>query len=141
MILIIGCGKLGGALAARLVAAGDDVTVVDHERRNLDANLPRGFRGTVVEGLEIDNAVLTRAGIERATSVAAVATAESTNITVADVARTIFHVPHVVVRIDEPRMAELYRQNGFEVISPTLAGVLAVEGALRGAQGGASCSS
>ncbi len=30
MILIIGCGRLGGSLAARLAAAGRDVTVLDH---------------------------------------------------------------------------------------------------------------
>ncbi|MEB3195722.1 MAG: NAD-binding protein [Candidatus Sericytochromatia bacterium] len=130
MILIIGCGRLGGSLAARLAAAGKEVVVLDHERRNLDTNLPRAFPGQTVEGLEIDSAVLRRAGIERAEAVAAVARDESTNMMAADVARQIFRVPRVVVRIDEPRMAALYMANGFEVISPMVEGTLALERAL-----------
>jgi Trk K+ transport system NAD-binding subunit len=36
----------------------------------------------------------------------------------AEVAKNVFHVPRVVVRIDEPELAELYRKQGYEVISP-----------------------
>lgn len=130
MILIVGCGRLGGSLATRMVAAGQDVTVLDHDRRNFDINLPRGFKGRTVEGMEIDNDVLRRAGIERATALAAVARDESTNMMAADVAKKIFKVPLVVVRIDEPRMAELYRKDGYEVISPIVEGSAALERAL-----------
>lgn len=130
MILIIGCGRLGGSLATRLAAAGQEVTILDHDRRNFDANLPRGFRGRTVEGMEIDNDVLKRAGIEKASALAAVARDESTNMMAADVGRRIFKVPRIVVRIDEPRMAELYRREGFEVISPIVEGTLALERAL-----------
>ncbi len=130
MILIVGCGRLGGSLATRLVAAGQDVTVLDHDRRNFDTNLPRGFKGRTIEGMEIDNDVLKRAGIERATAVAAVSRDESTNMMAADVARKIFKVGRVVVRIDEPRMADLYRADGYDVISPIVEGTLALERAL-----------
>lgn len=125
MILIVGCGRLGGSLAARLVAAGQQVTVLDHERRNFEANLPRGFKGRTIEGTEIDSEVLKRAGIEQADAVAAVARDESTNMMTADVARNLFNVSRIVVRIDEPRMAALYRADGFEVISPIVEGALA----------------
>ena len=130
MILIVGCGRLGSGLAVRLVAAGQDVTILDHDRRNFDANLPRGFKGRTVEGLEIDNDVLKRAGIASASAVAAVARDESTNMMTADVARRIFKVPRIVVRIDEPRLAELYRADGFIVISPVYEGTMALERAL-----------
>jgi trk system potassium uptake protein TrkA len=130
MILIVGCSKLGSSLAVRLASEGRAVTVLDPDRRNLDANLPRDFRGNVVEGIEIDNEALIRAGIKRASAVAAVARDESTNIMTADAARYLFHVPHVIVRIDEPRMAEHFRQQGFDVVSPILEGALSVERAL-----------
>jgi len=71
-----------------------------------------------------------RAGIEKASALAAVARDESTNMMAADVGRRIFKVPRIVVRIDEPRMAELYRREGFEVISPIVEGTLALERAL-----------
>jgi trk system potassium uptake protein TrkA len=130
MILIVGCSKLGSTLATRLVDDGKQVTVLDHDRRRLEANLPRDFRGNVVEGLEIDNEVLIRAGIKRATAVVAVSRDESTNVMAADVARLLFNVPHVIVRLDEPRLAEHYRQQGVEVISPIVEGALSVERAL-----------
>lgn len=135
MILIVGCGRLGGSLAVRLVASGQDVTVLDHERRNFDENLPRDFAGRAVSGMEIDNDVLIRAGIQRATAMAAVSRDESTNMMVADVARRIFGVPRIVVRVDQPRLADLYRQEGYEVISPILEGTLALERALVRAEG------
>lgn len=136
MILIIGCGRLGGSLATRLAAAGQEVTILDHDRRNFDINLPRGFRGRTVEGMEIDNDVLKRAGIEHASALAAVARDESTNMMAADVGRKIFGVPRIVVRIDEPRMAELYRKAGFDVISPIVEGTLALERALSRSEDG-----
>ena len=130
MILIIGCGRLGGNLATRLAAGGHEVTVLDHDTQNLDANLPRDFKGRIVGGMEIDNEVLIRAGIKRAVAVAAVARDESTNMMAADVARKIFNVPRIVVRIDNLRMADLYRSEGFEVISPIQEGTMALERAL-----------
>jgi trk system potassium uptake protein TrkA len=80
--------------------------------------------------MEIDNEVLIRAGIKRAVAVVAVARDESTNMIAADVARKIFDVPRIVVRIDNMRMADLYRREGFEVMSPIMEGTLALERAL-----------
>lgn len=132
MILIIGCGKLGGNLAVRLAQRGMAVTVLDHDARNFQANLPRDFQGRILQGMEIDSEVLHRAGIEKAEAVVCVARDESTNIMAADVARHQHRVPQVVVRIDEPRMAEVYRRNGFLVVSPVGAATDALETALVG---------
>lgn len=130
MILIVGCSKLGSNLAVRLAREGDAVTIVDPDRRNLEANLPRDFSGTVVEGPGTDAEVLIRAGIKRATAVVAVARDLSTNLMTADVARLVYQVPQVLVRIDDPRLADFYRAQGFEVISPILEGALSAERAL-----------
>ncbi|MNT86219.1 potassium transporter peripheral membrane component [compost metagenome] len=86
----------------------------------------------MVVGIEIDNEVLTRAGIREATAMAAVSRDESTNVMAADAARHIFGVPTIVVRIDEPRLAELYRQEGYAVVSPVVEGAMSVERALGG---------
>jgi trk system potassium uptake protein TrkA len=126
MILVIGCGRLGGTLAARLAEAGHEVTVLDEDRRNLEANLPRGFRGAALEGGEINQATLIRAGIARASAVVAVARDESTNVMAADVARDIFHVQRIVVRLDTPQLVAMYREAGFDVVSPVIDGALSV---------------
>lgn len=130
MILIIGCGRLGSSLAVRLAAQGKQVTVLDHDRTNFDANLPRDFAGRTLLGMEIDNEVLLRAGIQDAEALAAVARDESTNMMVADVARRVFNIKRVVVRIDNVKLAELYRNEGYDVISPILEGTQALERAL-----------
>jgi trk system potassium uptake protein TrkA len=120
MILIIGCGRLGASLATRLSQAGHEIVVVDHLRENLTQNLPRDFRGRPICGMEIDADVLRRAGIERADHVVIVSRDENTNMMSADVARHLFGIKRVVVRIDQPDCARRYREEGFEVISPVL---------------------
>ncbi|MNT83166.1 potassium transporter peripheral membrane component [compost metagenome] len=72
----------------------------------------------MVAGMEIDTDVLRRAGIEDARAVVIVSRDESTNMMVADVARNVFGIERIIVRIDQPQLYELYRSLGFEVLSP-----------------------
>ena len=118
MILVVGCGRLGASFAQRVVERGGDVTVLDYDRQNFSVHLPRDFKGRTVAGMEIDTDVLRRAGIEEARAVVIVSRDESTNMMVADVARHVFGVERIIVRIDQPQMLELYRSQGFEVLSP-----------------------
>lgn len=117
MILIIGCGRLGASLALRFAKTGESVTVLDHESRNFDA-LPRDFPGRTIEGMEIDDDILQKAGIAEARAVIACSKDENTNMMAADVAKRVFGVPRVIVRIDEPALAALYRSEGYEVVTP-----------------------
>lgn len=132
MILIIGCGRLGASLALRFAKAGESVTVLDHESRNFDA-LPRDFAGTTIEGMEIDDDVLKRAGIAGARAVIACSKDQNTNMMAADVAKRVFNVPRVIVRIDEPALAALYRAEGYEVVTPIEDAAERVERSLQGA--------
>lgn len=130
MYLIIGCGRLGASLAIRLANEGHAVVVLDHLRENFHLNLPRDFKGKTIAGMEIDEAVLRRAGIERATAVICVARDENTNMMAADVARLRFNVQNVIVRIDQPNLVEAYRASGYEVISPISEATTALEASL-----------
>ena len=118
MILVVGCGRLGASFAMRMVERGGEVTILDYDRQNFATNLPRDFKGRTVAGMEIDTDVLRRAGIEEARAVVIVSRDESTNMMVADVARNVFGIERIIVRIDQPQMIALYRENGFEVLSP-----------------------
>lgn len=130
MYLIIGCGRLGASLAVRLANEGHDVVILDHLRENFHLNLPRDFKGKTIAGMEIDEAVLRRAGIARARAVICVARDENTNMMAADVARLMFNVQNVIVRIDQPNLVEAYRNNGFQVISPVIEATNALEASL-----------
>ncbi len=118
MILVVGCGRLGASFAQRVLERGGEVTVLDYDRQSFATQLPKDFKGRTVAGMEIDTDVLRRAGIEEARAVVIVSRDESTNMMVADVARNVFGIERIIVRIDQPQMLELYRSQGFEVLSP-----------------------
>ena len=121
-IIIIGCGRIGSALAKELSVAGDDVAVIDRDTSRLKA-LGSGFNGQVIKGIEFDNNILTQAGIKKADFVLAVTPNDSINITVAMVAKRIFNVPRIIARICAPDKAYIYENLGIETINPTRLGV------------------
>jgi trk system potassium uptake protein len=115
-IIVIGCGRLGGALAEKLCRRGVEVTVVDRDPAAFERLAP-SFSGSTVTGGGIDRETLLAAGIERADGLAAVTTSDDINIVAARLARRMFHVPRVVSRLYDPRNEELYRRLGIQTIS------------------------
>jgi trk/ktr system potassium uptake protein len=125
-IIIVGCGRLGAELAYRLFQHGHDVTVIDQVDAAFD-NLHPLFRGRTVEGEVLNQDVLHRAGIERADGLAAVTNSDTLNAVVAHVARTIYHVPHVVARNFNPRWKTLHEAFGLQAVSSTTWGAQRIE--------------
>jgi trk system potassium uptake protein len=131
-VIIMGCGRVGSALAAQLAGAatsrrssaaqfavdGHDVRVVDREER-ARALLPAAFPGGFVVGNGYNRAVLERAGITGADAFIAVTSGDNSNIVGARIAKEVYRVPMVVARIYDPRRAEIYRDLGI----PTVASV------------------
>jgi trk system potassium uptake protein TrkA len=124
-ILIIGCGRVGSALAKQLLDAGHDVSVMDsdplsHERLNKDQMVTwedAGGRYTVGTALEIDG--LVEAGIEQADVFIAATSGDNTNLVIAQIAQRRFRVPRVVVRVADPARAAWYAEQGLHTICPT----------------------
>jgi trk system potassium uptake protein TrkA len=117
-VVVVGCGRVGAELAYRLFQKGHQVAVIDQVASSFD-NLPEDFRGRTIEGEVLSQDVLRRAGIEQAEGLAAVTNSDSLNAVVAHVARTVFHVPQVVVRNYHPRWRALHEAFGFQVVSST----------------------
>ncbi len=97
-VLIVGCGRSGSALAARLDAEGETVGVIDCDG-DTRTRLPVSFAGTFVTGDAVHRSVLEEAQIEQADAFVSLSSNDSLNIVVARIAREIFHVPHVVGRL------------------------------------------
>ncbi len=116
--VLVGCGRVGSQLAARLSLEGHAVSVVDRDPEAF-SKLGPSFRGQRVEGVGFDRDVLVAAGIERADGFASVTSGDNTNVVSARIARHIFRVPRVVARIYDPRRAGIYRRLGIQTISPT----------------------
>jgi trk system potassium uptake protein TrkA len=125
-IIVVGCGRLGADLAHRLFQRGHDVAVIDQVAAAFD-NLPPLFRGRTVEGEVLNQDVLHRAGIERANGLAAVTNSDTLNAVVAHVARSIYHIPHVVSRNFNPRWRPLHEAFGLQVVSSTTWGAQRIE--------------
>lgn len=118
-VVIMGCGRVGAALAAMLDHDGHEVTIMD-----LDAGqfrrLPADFRGASVVGNAIDQDALRSAGIEHADAFAAVTQGDNRNVMAAQIAKRIFGVPRVLCRIYDPIREEFYHSLGLETVSPTI---------------------
>ena len=83
------------------------------------SNLDRNFNGNTLQGVGFDEDVLVRAGVEEADVVAAVTQSDNSNLMVIEVARRIFHVPHVIARLYNPARERAYMQLGLDYVCGT----------------------
>jgi len=124
-ILIVGCGRVGSAVARRALEQGHDVSVLDrdplsHERLEREQTRTwedAGGRFTVGTALEID--AMIEAGIQEADVFLAATRGDNTNLVIAQIARRRFDVPRVVVRVADPARAAWYAEQGLHTICPT----------------------
>lgn len=115
-IVIMGCGRVGSALAERLDLAGHKVTIIDQSEESFK-KLSQTFSGKTITGVGFDKDKLEEAGILGADAFAAVSSGDNSNIISARVARETFHVKNVVARIYDPRRAEIYARLGIETVA------------------------
>lgn len=125
LILIVGAGRVGSAVAKQALEAGHEVSVLDQDplsHEQLDKDLvdtweDAGGRFTVGTALEVD--ALVEAGIEQADVFIASTRGDNTNLVVAQIAQKRFNVPRVVVRVADPARAAWYAEQGLRTICPT----------------------
>lgn len=117
-MVIMGCGRVGARVATLLDREGHDVTIIDRISTAFE-RLPREYNGNTLIGTGIDEDVLRAAGIEGADVFIATTNADNRNIMGAQVAKTIFNVPHAVVRIYDPVRSDAYREIGLLTVCPT----------------------
>ena len=125
LILIVGAGRVGSAVAKQALEAGHEVSVLDQDRlshEQLDKDLvdtweDAGGRFTVGTALEVD--ALLEAGIEQADVFIAATRGDNTNLVVSQIAQRRFNVPRVVVRVADPARAAWYAEQGLHTICPT----------------------
>lgn len=121
-IIIVGCGRYGSNLANDLSDLGNNVSVVDSDSDKLSV-LGSGFNGLIVKGIEYDEEVLKDAEIEEADALFVVTPDENINITVALIAKEIFHVPTVIARIVNPNRQYIYEVLNIETVNIIQTGV------------------
>ena len=121
--LVIGCGRVGSAIALQLDREGWDVTAVDEKEEAL-TRLGDHWGGGFILGHGMDLDVLRKAGIEDADAVVVATDGDNTNLVIAQVAQKRFDNQCVVVRVLDPARAAFYRERlGLRTICPTDAAI------------------
>lgn len=115
-IVIMGCGRVGAALAQTLEQQGHTVAVIDQDPTAF-RRLGAGFGGRRVTGVGFDQDTLREAGVEEAGAFAAVSSGDNSNIIAARVAREMFGIENVAARIYDPRRAEVYQRLGIPTVA------------------------
>jgi trk system potassium uptake protein len=136
--LIVGCGRVGSAIAKSMLSEGHEVSVLDEDSEaiallnqgNEESWEDRGGRFTVGTALEID--ALLEAGVERADAFVASTDGDNTNLVIAQIAKRRFNVERVVVRVLDPYRARWYAEQGLQTVCPTQTAIELLEAAVRG---------
>jgi len=120
-VVIMGCGRVGSTVAARLSEEGHHVAIIDTDERAFE-RLPADFRGRRAIGSGTDHRLLEEVGIERADAFIALASGDNRNLLASQRAKHVFGVNTVVTRVKDPLRSELFEQLGLTTFSPTKIG-------------------
>jgi trk system potassium uptake protein TrkA len=138
LVLIVGCGRVGSAIANSMLSEGHDVSVLDEDpealalldRGQTESWEERGGRYTVGTALELD--ALLAAGIQEADAFVASTDGDNTNLVIAQIAKRRFEIERVVVRVLDPARARWYAEQGLQTVCPTQTAIELLEAAVRG---------
>jgi trk/ktr system potassium uptake protein len=117
-VVVIGCGRVGSAVARGLAADGWEVTAVDESEDallRLGTHWPGGF----VLGHAMDTRVLERAGVEDADAAVVATDGDNTNLVIGQVLQKRYGTQTVVVRVLDPARATFYAERGLNTVCPT----------------------
>lgn len=137
-VVIVGCGRVGSAVAQRVLKAGHEVSCLDEDPESharLEVDLEGSWEdagGSFTVGTALETDALQQAGIEKADAFVASTDGDNTNIVVAQIAAKRFDVPIVVARVLDPRRNEWYASQGLRTISGTLFAIKTLEEAVLG---------
>ena len=115
-VVVMGCGRVGSAIARKLEQIGHSVAVIDQDPTAFRRLGPE-FAGRQITGLGFDRQTLLDAGVDSAGAFAAVSSGDNSNIIAARVARETFGVQHVVARIYDSKRAEVYDRMGIPSVA------------------------
>ena len=131
-VVIMGCGRVGSAIANRLDREGHEVTVIDTDAYAF-RRLGSEFKGEKLVGSGFEEPMLEEADTRNAGAFLALTQGDNRNLLAAQMARHLFGVPVVVVRVYDPFRGEIFANLGLRTFSPTSVGAdMAYEALMRG---------
>jgi trk system potassium uptake protein TrkA len=108
-VVIVGCGRVGSALALSLAEEGHKVGIIDEDPDVLQ-RVGEDFPADFIQGVGIDIRVLEEIGTGHADAFVAATDGDNTNIVASQLARERFGVKCVVCRVYDPYRAKFFRE-------------------------------
>jgi len=128
--VVIGCGRVGSAVAKGLLADGWEVTAVD-ESEDAAVQLGPAWRGGFVVGHGLDTKILEQAGVQDADAAVVATDGDNTNVVLGQVLQKRYGIRTVVVRVLDPARAKFYADRGLDTICPTQTAISVLLGKVR----------
>jgi len=117
-VIVVGCGRVGAALAEAFDATGAEVAVLDTSTRAFD-RLSAEFKGQAIRGDGTDEDVLRKAGADGADVLLALTEGDNRNVMASQVALEKLGVGRVVAKINDPVRAAAYAELGVATLCRT----------------------
>jgi trk system potassium uptake protein TrkA len=137
-VMIVGCGRVGSAIAKAMLGDGHEVSVLDEDPEAI-ALLEKGqeqswedMGGSFTVGTALEVDALEEAGIERADALVVSTDGDNTNLVIAQIAQRRYNIERVVVRVLDPARAQWYAEQGLQTVCPTQTAIELLEAAVRG---------
>src|SRR5881628_3410378 len=112
-VLIVGGGKVGWNLARELIDKGEEVTLIESDRRRYLV-IEQELEHAVQYGDATELWVLERAGIQRADLVIAVTGDDEDNMLVCQVAKEKYLCERIIARVNNPRNLDHFKLLGIQ---------------------------
>jgi len=129
-VIVVGCGRVGSAVALELDRTGWEVTTIDEDEGALQ-RLGEHWAGGFVVGHGMDVDVLREAGIEEADAVVVATDGDNTNLVIGQVAQKQFNIETTIVRVLDPARAKLFESLGLRTVCPTSTAIEILTDAVR----------
>ncbi len=117
-LVIVGCGRVGAALAEAFDNTGHEVIVIDLSTPAFDRLSPE-FKGQAIRGDGTDEDVLRKAGAEGADVLLAFTEGDNRNVMATQVAMERLSVGKTVAKINDPVRAAAYAELGIATVCRT----------------------
>jgi trk system potassium uptake protein TrkA len=112
-VIVVGGGKVGWNLARELMDKGEEVTLIESDRRRYLV-IEQELEHAVQYGDATELWVLERAGIQRADLVIAVTGDDEDNMLVCQVAKEKYLVDRIIARVNNPRNLQHFKLLGIQ---------------------------
>jgi trk system potassium uptake protein TrkA len=116
--VIVGCGRVGAALAEAFDNEGHEVVILDTSTRAFD-RLSGEFKGQAIRGDGTDEDVLRKAGAERADALLSLTEGDNRNVMAAQLAMEKLSVGKAIAKINDPVRAAAYAELGIATVCRT----------------------